>query len=305
MSTVVVGVDGSPASADAVTLGRRLARALGAGLVLVNAYPYETFDAAHERAEYEAWVRRQAHELLERLRSAAGVVPVRTLAVPTFSPARALFEAAGSEAAEAIVIGATHRAVHGHVAVGSVAERLLSGAPCPVVVAPHGYDGMARTSFDVVGVAYQPTTSGRAALSAAAALAGRCGARLRLLEVADPRVWRPDANAGRAAVEELTRAQHEVAERRLAEARAGLDPAVRGSTALLVGDPAEQLLTESSALDLLVCGSRDYGPVSGVHVGGVSKALMHGARCPVMIVPRTLASTPAFPDAQAPEHSAA
>ncbi|MGI8624140.1 MAG: universal stress protein [Solirubrobacteraceae bacterium] len=39
---------------------------------------------------------------------------------------------------------------------------------------------------------------------------------------------------------------------------------------------------ESSELDLLVCGSRAYG----VLAGGVSKMLMHGAACPVMVVPR-------------------
>jgi nucleotide-binding universal stress UspA family protein len=53
------------------------------------------------------------------------------------------------------------------------------------------------------------------------------------------------------------------------------------------GDPAEVLAARSRDLDLLVVGSRGYGPVRQVLIGGVSGELMRRAACPVLIVPRS------------------
>jgi nucleotide-binding universal stress UspA family protein len=39
-------------------------------------------------------------------------------------------------------------------------------------------------------------------------------------------------------------------------------------------------------IDLLVCGSRGYGPVRRVLLGGVSSRLIRRAACPVVVVPR-------------------
>jgi nucleotide-binding universal stress UspA family protein len=47
------------------------------------------------------------------------------------------------------------------------------------------------------------------------------------------------------------------------------------------------LAERSRELDLLVVGSRGYGPVRQVLIGGVSAELMRRAACPVLIVPRS------------------
>jgi nucleotide-binding universal stress UspA family protein len=123
---------------------------------------------------------------------------------------------------------------------------------------------------------------------------------VQLIEVADPRLWAADVWAGRADPAELAQAQREVIEGHLEEARESLPAGVTATTTVLTGDPAEELRHASSELDLLVCGSRDYGPVSSVLAGGVSKVLMHGAACPVMVVPRgSVAAPPVAPKASA------
>jgi nucleotide-binding universal stress UspA family protein len=53
------------------------------------------------------------------------------------------------------------------------------------------------------------------------------------------------------------------------------------------GEPAAVLAERSRDLDLLVVGSRGYGPVKQVLIGGVSAELMRRAACPVLIVPRS------------------
>ena len=55
--------------------------------------------------------------------------------------------------------------------------------------------------------------------------------------------------------------------------------------AFLVGDPARELARESEVSDLLVIGSRSYGPSPAVLLGGVSGPLIETAACPVLIVP--------------------
>lgn len=201
------------------------------------------------------------------------------LVVEADAPARTLFERAEATRAAAIVIGATRRAVEGGIAVGSVGEQLLAGAPCALVVVPAGH---ADRGLERIAAAYVPGDQAAAALREAADLAGRCGAALELLAVADPHVVERDRWAGRADAGELAAAHEEVVRRHAEEAAAAAGATAR----VLTGDPSEQLRAESGAYDLLVCGSRDYGPVSGVYIGGVSKSLMHGAACPVMVVPR-------------------
>ena len=61
---------------------------------------------------------------------------------------------------------------------------------------------------------------------------------------------------------------------------------------LLHGDPAETLAEATSDLDLLVLGSRGYGPVKGTLLGSVSARVMAAASCPVLVVPRGAGVTP-------------
>ena len=58
------------------------------------------------------------------------------------------------------------------------------------------------------------------------------------------------------------------------------------SATLLTGDAAELLAEHSRHVDLLVTGSRGYGPARAVLAGGVSGRLLRSAQCPVVVVPR-------------------
>ena len=63
---------------------------------------------------------------------------------------------------------------------------------------------------------------------------------------------------------------------------------MRPEKRLIQGEPAQVLAQEEEHdVDLLVLGSRGYGPVRRVLLGGVSTALVRSARCPVMVVPRS------------------
>jgi nucleotide-binding universal stress UspA family protein len=53
-----------------------------------------------------------------------------------------------------------------------------------------------------------------------------------------------------------------------------------------VGDPADFLVAASERLDLLICGSRGYGPARSVMLGGVSRRVTTEAHCPVIVLAR-------------------
>ena len=76
----------------------------------------------------------------------------------------------------------------------------------------------------------------------------------------------------------------------LEEADIRLDPGVRRERHLLADVSVPRALhdlAERVEADLLVCGSRAYGPATAVLACGTSRALMHRAACPVLVVPRT------------------
>ena len=67
---------------------------------------------------------------------------------------------------------------------------------------------------------------------------------------------------------------------------ASLPEDVSARTHRATGDPVELLTARSAQLDMLVMGSRGYGPMRSVLAGGVSGRVLRSAHCPVIIVPR-------------------
>jgi nucleotide-binding universal stress UspA family protein len=211
-------------------------------------------------------------------------IDVRPRVVQSSTPAgvaRGLQRAIEEEHASLAVIGSSRRGVIGHVAPGTTAQQVINGCGCPVVVVPHGHDP--RGQLAKVGVAFVPTPEGRGALRAAAAVARMTGADLRVLTVVKPTLG-ADATAGPAReAAERTRAELEAT---VAAAIAELADGVPARSEVFVDDPADALVRVSPHLDLLVMGSRGYGPARAVLLGGVSRRLTAKARCPLLVVPR-------------------
>jgi nucleotide-binding universal stress UspA family protein len=81
-------------------------------------------------------------------------------------------------------------------------------------------------------------------------------------------------------------------ERLVRETVSALDADIDVSQTLLDGDAQHLLACESSDLDLLVVGSRGYGPLRAVLLGSVSSALVRPARSPLVVVPHTADGEP-------------
>jgi nucleotide-binding universal stress UspA family protein len=220
---------------------------------------------------------------LSRLRDELGV---QTRIITDASVPRALHALARDEGASMIVVGSTTRGHAGRVLGGSTAERLLHGSPCAVALAPSGY---VRTPVHTVAAGFVDSAEGHAALAVAHMLAGRADAHLRVIAALHPSSALDPATAESTppprglTLEGRHRTSVEAA---LSAAMAALPAGVEVEPEIHVDDPALVLLRVSEHVELLVCGSRGYGPLRSVLLGGVSRRLVDGAHCPVLVLPR-------------------
>ena len=163
---------------------------------------------------------------------------------------------------------------------GTTAERLLDGAPCAVAVVPTETgdeddddgedDAEPGVAFAAIGVGLVETPEAGAAARGAELLARRAGARLRVLCAVRP------GNA------ELHRRVEESA-----SAMLSAEPGVPIDIDVDDRDPRDLLVAASSEVDVLVCGSRCYGPHSATVRGGVMRHVTAEAACPVIVMART------------------
>jgi nucleotide-binding universal stress UspA family protein len=281
---ILVGYDPRSGDRAPVRFAVAAARFTGAPLIVASVCaPKHTVGHAEE---LEPHATQALDELTADLGATLEVRELRGTSAP-----RVLHEAAEAEDAGLLVVGSTDRGAVGRVLPGSTAERLMHGAPCPIAVVPHGWEP--RGALDPIGVAYVPTDEGVEALRSAHALARKAGAQLRMLALVKPGVGvtapteTPKAGQAGIDVEDVEGAHRLQLENAAREALAELNGgAVSVEVDALVDDPADALVRISEHLGVLVCGSRGYGPLRAVLLGGVSRRVVAEARCPVIVLPR-------------------
>jgi nucleotide-binding universal stress UspA family protein len=279
---IVIAVDASERSLDALALGRLLADSTSAPVVLMSVFPYDPLadpaDDSYTRA------RDEARSILVELGEEAGLAAPDAQVIAGNLAARELQRVSEQQSTGVIVLGSTHRGPVGRLLPGGVGERLLTGAACPLAIAPRGYADAPPARLTRIGVAFDGSDESRQALSAAYQLARSSGAKLRVISVFERLTFGTLATGrtGGASINERMRAEQREA---LAEVAAG-QPNEDIEARLLEGSPGDVLAEESADLDLLVTGSRGYGPRAAVLLGTTTHTLMRKAACPGLILPR-------------------
>ncbi len=283
---VIVGGDGSERSIDALALVDLLAPALGRDVVIAYVHPFKQLSSLFEPGEYERLVRDVAESTFDQVREQLrSVKEPRVQLVSESSPAAGLHRLADREHAALIVIGSSHRTRSDRVLLGGTGERLLSGAPAPVAVAPAGYAGAAQR-IRLLGCGFDGSSESYRALAWASELARSAAARLQVLSVYErmlPAALAVGPGLRTASIDDLLRRRRG---EELAGAVSALASGIDVTQRLLDGNAELLLASESSELDLLVVGSRGYGPLRAALLGSVSSALVRSAQSPLVVVPR-------------------
>lgn len=275
---LLVGFDGSEGGRDALELARRVAEPAQAGLLVVAVIPYGPLPVDFRALESDAAA--EAEPLFEEARERLAGLEVETRGFGGGSPAGVMTDLAEAGEIDLIVVGSPHRGAVGRALIGSVAESLLHGAPRPVVVAPRAYAEERHDPARRIAVAYDGTPEAKAALRRAEAIAAPTGATIEVLTVVAPPVAMPG-------VVGYTPIDPPDPDRVLTEAVNSVDSGLAATGRRLDGPPARTLAEAcDDGVDLLVAGSRRYGPVMRVLLGSVSTQLVHLAPCPVLVEPR-------------------
>ena len=289
--SIVIGHDGSESGNDAATLGAQLAHTTGETAIVVAVYPEENpIGIGRVDAEWVAYMRGQADEASERARrflDGRGV-QAEYRVVGSSSAAHGLDDVAEAESASIIVVGSSAQGARRRISPGSTGDRLLHGAICPVAVAPRGmHERPPDLPIRRVGVAYVDSPEAREALRSAGEWAAATGATLTLYTVVAPRAEVVAPIIGRDAELSFLKSVREAAQTALDEALTALPEGVSATGELLEGDVVDELASlDERDVDVLVCGSRGYGPVRRVLLGGVVRRLSRRAACPLIVVPR-------------------
>jgi len=145
-----------------------------------------------------------------------------------------------------------------------------------------------------IGVAFVDTRDGYEALRAAVRTANRIPARIVLYSVVARSTEHYSYLAGRREEQVFYDAARASYTQALDYAVAGVPAELEPEAVLLEGDVVERLAELGpDEVDMLVCGSRGYGPIRRVLLGGVSARLVRRSRLPVMVVPRASARSSA------------
>lgn len=289
---ILVGVDGSAPSLHALDWATEEAAKLGWSLHLVCSYSLPSFTAASLDGGYAAMddsaIQQGAQAVLDEAAVRVGDrVPVTTT-LATGDAAAVLVEL--SKEAGMVVVGTRGRGGFADRLLGTVSSALPAHAHCPTVVVPLRLRGesdeippVEPIRKIVVGLDGSPPSE--AALHAAIVQAQVWDAELTAVAAVPVSsgpgllAWLPSTVDHEAVLADVSEGLDVVVDRALQDY-----PGMTVKRYALDGVGASLLTEFSTAVDLIVVGSRGRGGFAGLLLGSTSQAVLHHAVCPVMVV---------------------
>jgi nucleotide-binding universal stress UspA family protein len=282
-TNIIVGVDEHQGGRDAIALATRLL-ADGGTLTLAYVYAGDLTAWRGSSPAYDATEHDRGLELLAAARSRAGIdAELDVRGAP--SVGRGLHALADAHAADLLVVGSCRRGLLGRVLIADDTRASLNGAPCAVAIAPAGYEQHPALMREV-GVGYDGSPESEHALAVARKLADELGAKTSAFEAVEiPSYF---FLGGPMPIEGTY-------EQLVSEARNRIEALGDVEAHAAYGQTAEELALYGASLDLLVIGSRSYGPIGRLMHGSTAQQLARTARCPLLVLTR------AARDAQTPD----
>lgn len=290
---VVCPVDFSPIAKRALDHAAVIARWYEADLVVLHVVPFLPtmfgFPAAVDTAAVAA---ADADAVLPELTTfvteAKAMVKGLEMVVRSGSPAVEILRYATDEDVDLLVLGTHGRTGFERFMVGSVTEKVLRKAPCPVLSVPPQAEGQPEHPVFrkiLCGADFSDTSNHAAGY--ALSLAQEANGQLTLLHVVD---WMPDKNFAKypqfdaaAYRQVITREARRQLEALVPEeARNWCEPDLRISC----GKPYREIvrIATEEAADLVVLGAHGHGPIDRMLFGSTTEHVVRQAHCPVLTI---------------------
>ena len=294
---ILCPIDFSEVSAHALEQATVLARWHGAHLSVLHVRPTVTpHPDMPSGGPWAPWLVAELEELRQRVtagcrEATAAGVEVETLATAG-EPVHEILACAERLPADLIVMGTHGVSGFQHLVLGSVTEKALRKASCPVLtVPPRAHAPTTRFTRLVCAVDFSDCSL--KAVTFAASLAKESGAALELLHVIE---W-PWHESTTAEIDGVPAAQaHAVAEyrryletgakERLDAVAASAMPSGTATTSVRFGKPYVELLdaARQARADLIVLGVRGRGTLDLSFFGSTANHVVRSASCPVLTI---------------------
>ncbi len=285
---VVVGYTATDAGADAVALGARLARSLGARLHLVIVIPAEGTRSPivpPERA-YEEHVKAQGKQWLsEAIRTLPQEITASGHVRFSESFAEGLIAAGEEFGARIIAVGAAGGGLFGRHRLGSVASELLHSSTIPVALAPAGFAQQDDHALPRITAAVGTRPGADVLLEEAAGLSTAASVPLRLVSLVSFDV---PAGLDTGAIRVVT---DEHVSSVLAAAQAELPTGAPAEVEQAAGDSVEDAVAALNWLpgEVVLVGSSRLAQPRRLFLGSTAAKMLHELPVPMIVVPRTRA----------------
>jgi nucleotide-binding universal stress UspA family protein len=287
---ILCATDLSPASEPAWDEAQALALACGAELLLFHVvapggYPAEGLVPPRLHRELVDSVHREAHEGMGRLLEhvAEPFLKVRSR-IQEGSPAAAILDVAREEQADLIVVGTHSRTGLERVALGSVADRVIRQAACPVVTVRAGASPI-PPAIRRIAYATDFSATARAAWPWVVTLADATGAMVDLMHVTLQPV--PDRDLPLETLDRMARLLHEEGQARAEQfLEASAFPRDRVTIRVGRGVVGDEIVhwARARAADLIVLGTHGRSGLARWMLGSVALHTVQAAPCPVFTV---------------------
>jgi nucleotide-binding universal stress UspA family protein len=276
MGFTLVGVDGSAPSLDALRWAVPVAERRGSPLRAAVAWQYPSIAGTpfgpQELPSPEEMDLRSRESLERALSVELDGSPTVEAEVGRGSAAEVLLGLAAREDTDTLVVGASGADGKGRAALGSVSQRCVEHAPCPVVVV-RGVEPPEQGGRRVL-VALDGSAGARHALDWAIGFARDLDAEIVVVHAFGPGTH-PDVRAD--AEEALRTTWSEPLRTSGLEHRSRLDAGDAREVLVRVAAEEEALLT--------VLGTRGLGPVRSLLLGSVASHVVRAADRPIAVVP--------------------
>ncbi|QLI99896.1 universal stress protein [Streptomyces sp. NEAU-sy36] len=284
---VVVGVDGSPSSLEAVETAAREAALSGVGLRLVHAFGWSSIHPPHGGPPWnraEAGVRELVDgTLVEAELRAHRIAPDTDIYREVTVGEPVVVLEIESRTASLVVVGSRGLGAFGGLLLGSTAVHLAAYGRCPVLVVRGRPDPAGPVLLAVDG-----SPAGERAVEFAFAEASVRGADLLALHVWN--AWSERLPEGPddqprivVDIDRLREEEQRLLDETLSPWRTRY-PRVAVERRLVRSRIRPALIEASRDAQLVVAGARGRGGFSGLLLGSVSQALLQHAHCPVAVV---------------------
>jgi nucleotide-binding universal stress UspA family protein len=288
LHSILWATDFSPGAARAKDYALFLAQKYGGRLELLHvsqSYPTLSADAVAEPYLLEP-VRNEVSRVLEEL-----TIPMRQGGVEAVSshrvgiPSEEIVQAAREKDAALIVVGTQGRTGLEHVLLGSTAERVVKGAPCPVLTVGPGSSANGTIGIQRILIPLDFSDTSLDALEYGIQAARSFDASVILLHVLEWAWLRLHFTIGELA--EGQSARKEI-ESRLAEyAQVVRSQGLKADTEIHGGGgPADFVIETASRqrADLIIMGTHGRRGIQRAFIGSVAEGVLRRAPCPVLTV---------------------